>query len=273
MDGYFDAMDMRLIAGRPIDSRDRPNMPSVAVLNDTLAARLFPGLQPAQMIGQLVRVGWLNNITTEVVGVAASIRSRRVDAPPDPEIYLPFTQIPTPAVSYVVRSSGDPATLANSIRAALSGVVRDVPMAQVRTLDEIVSSSTRLSRLVSWLSVVFAILAAALAVLGVYSVLSYAVAQRMREFAIRAAVGASRGRLVASVLREGAFLSALGIGAGLAIAFQASGLLRRLLFGVSETDPVVFAVAAVGLAIVAAAGYLIPATRAAKADPIQALRE
>ena len=116
------------------------------------------------------------------------------------------------------------------------------------------------------------VLAATLAVLGVYSVLSYAVAQRTREFAIRAAVGASRGRLVTMVLREGLLMSGAGIVIGTALALQASGLLRRLLCGVSETDPVVFGLAAVGLAAVAAAGYLIPAARAAKADPIGALR-
>ena len=105
-----------------------------------------------------------------------------------------------------------------------------------------------------------------------YSVLSYAVAQRTREFAIRAAVGATHGRLVASVLREGVILSAVGIAAGTLLALQSSGLLSHLLFGVSTTDPTVFAAAAAGLALVAAAGYLIPAARAVKADPIQALR-
>ena len=272
MDGYFDAMDVRFIAGRAIDGRDRSDTSSVAVINDTLAAKLFPGLEPAKIVGQSIRIGWLRGIPSEVVGVVTSVRSRRPDAPPDPEVYVPFSQAPVAALSYVVRGSGDVATFAAPLRAALATVAPGVPLAQVRTLGDIVATSTRMSRLVSWLSVIFGVLAATLAVLGVYSVLSYAVAQRTREFAIRAAVGATRGRLVASVLREGVLLSGVGIVAGALLALQSSGLLGHLLFGVSAKDPVVFLAAGAGLALVAAAGYLIPATRAAKADPIQALR-
>ena len=272
MDGYFDAMDVRFIAGRPIDGRDKPETPSVAVINDTLAAKLFPGLAPSAIVGQAVRIGWLRGISSEVIGVVTSVRSRRPDAPPDPEVYVPFMQAPAAALSYVVRGNGDVSAFAASIRATLAGVAPGVPLAQVRTLGDIVSTSTRMSRLVSWLSVIFGVLAATLAVLGVYSVLSYAVAQRTREFAIRAAIGATRGRLVASVLREGMVLSGVGIAAGALLALQSSGLLSHLLFGVSATDPAVFAAAGTGLALVAAAGYLIPAARASKADPVQALR-
>ncbi len=242
------------------------------MLNDVLAERLFPGVEVHQIVGRQVRIGWLSGVASEVVGVVSSVRSRRPDAPPDPEVYVPFAQQPQPALTYVVRSAGDPSSLTRAIRSTLAAVAPGVPLATVRTMDDVVATSTRLSRLISSLSVVFAILAAALAVLGVYSVLSYAVAQRAREFAIRAAVGASRGRLVTMVLREGALVSGAGIVIGTALALQASGLLRRLLYGVSETDPIVFGVAAVGLAAVAAAGYLVPAARAAKADPIGALR-
>jgi putative ABC transport system permease protein len=272
MDGYFDTMDVPLIAGRAIDARDRDGTPAVAVVNDTLASRLFPGVAPAGIVGRQVRIGWLRGAPSEVVGVVSSVRSRRPDAPPDPEIYVPFAQVPQAAVTYVVRGAGDVSALTAPIRSTLAGIVPDVPLSAVRTLGDVVASSTQLSRLVSWLSVVFAILAATLAVLGVYSVLSYAVAQRMREFAIRAAVGAARAPRVSMVLREGVLLSGAGIICGTLLALQASGLLRRLLYGVSETDPIVFAVAAVGLAAVAAAGYLIPAARAARANPIHALR-
>jgi ABC-type antimicrobial peptide transport system permease subunit len=187
-------------------------------------------------------------------------------------VYVPFVQQPDLTLTYVVRSAGDVSSLTASVRTALARVVPDVPLAAVRTLDDVVSTATRQSRLVSWLSVVFGVLAAVLAVLGVYSVLSYAVAQRTCEFAIRAAVGASRTTLVTMVLREGAMLTGIGIVGGTVVALQASGLLRRLLYGVSETDPAVFALAAMGLALAAAAGYLIPATRAARTDPIVALK-
>ena len=272
MDGYFETMEVRFLAGRSIGKDDRSTSPPVAVLNDVLATRLFPDVAPAQVIGRQVRIGWLRGAASEVVGIVSSVRSRRPDAPPDPEIYVPFAQLPQSAVTYVVRSAGDVSSLTNAIRGELAVVAPNVPLAAVRTLEDVVSSSTRLSRLISWLSVVFAILAAALAVLGVYSVLSYAVAQRMREFAIRSAIGASRRQLVSMVLREGLLLSAAGIVIGTALALQASGLLKRLLYGVSETDPTVFAAAAIGLALVGAAGYLIPASRAAGADPVEALR-
>jgi predicted lysophospholipase L1 biosynthesis ABC-type transport system permease subunit len=224
------------------------------------------------MVGRQVRIGWLRGAASEVIGVASSVRSRRPDAPPDPEIYVPFSQQPQLTLTYVVRSAGDVSALTGAVRSALAGVAPNVPLASVRTLGEVVSTATRQSRLITWLSVVFGVLAATLAVLGVYSVLSYAVAQRNREFAIRAAVGASRIRLVTMVLREGAVLSGVGIVAGTVLALQASGLLRRLLYGVSETDPAVFVLAAAGLAVAAAAGYLIPAARAARTDPIVALK-
>ena len=272
MDNYFETMDTRLLAGRTINASDRPGATNVAVINDVLAARLFPGIDLKAVVGRQVRIGWLGNLANDVIGVVSSVRSRRPDTPPDPTVYIPFVQQPQLALTYVVRSSGDVTGLTNPIRTALAEVARDVPLAAVRTLDEVVSASTRLSRLTSWLSVIFGILAAALAVLGVYSVLSYAVAQRMREFAIRSAIGASRPQLVGMILREGVWLSALGIAIGAAIALWGSALLKQLLYGVSETDPVVFVAAGLVLAVVAAAGYLIPATRAAKADPIEALR-
>jgi ABC-type antimicrobial peptide transport system permease subunit len=175
-------------------------------------------------------------------------------------------------MSYVVRSAGNVSPLAAPLRTTLGSVVPDVPLSGVRTLDEIVGASTQLSRLVSWLAVIFGALAAVLAMLGVYSVLSYAVAQRMREFAIRAAIGAPRRRLVSLVLREGAVLSAIGIAGGLLIAWQFSALLGNLLFGIGAREPMVFAGAAAVLAFVAGAGYLIPAIRAARAEPMSVLR-
>jgi ABC-type antimicrobial peptide transport system permease subunit len=188
-------------------------------------------------------------------------------------VYVPAAQVPQAVLTYVVRSRGDVSALVGPIRAALAGVVPDVPLATVRTLDDVVSTATGLSRLISWLSVVFGALAATLAVLGVYSVLTFAIAQRMREFAIRAALGASRSRLMTMVLREGALLSGIGILAGTMLALQSSGLLSHLLFDVSARDPWVFGAAAGGLTAVAAVGYLVPAARrAAGADPIRALR-
>lgn len=272
MDGYFEAMAVRFLAGRSINQNDRFGTAQVAVVNDVLAARLFPELALGQVVGRQIRIGWLGGSPSEVVGVVSSVRSRRPDAPPDPEVYVPFAQVPQIAQTYVVRGAGDVNALQSPIRAALAAVAPNVPLATVRTLEEVVSSATRLSRLISWLSVLFGVLAAVLAVLGVYSVLSYAVAQRMREFAIRAAVGATRARLIRLVFGEGMLLSGIGIVLGTILALQASGLLKQLLFSVSETDASVFVFAAIGLAAVAAIGYLVPAMRAARADAMATLR-
>jgi len=272
MDGYFAAMNIPLIAGRPIDATDRLQSQPVVMVNEVLATRLFPGRDPAGVIGQHVRLGGTTGATNEVVGVVANIRSRRPEMPPDPEVYLAFNQFPSPALTYVVRAEGDPAALTGQIRGALAGMTPNVALAAVRTLEEVVTNANRTSGLLSWLSVLFGVLAAALAILGIYSVMSYTVAQRERELAIRAAVGANRSSLLSMVLREGLVLSTAGIIVGAIIAFAASGVLRSLLYQVSATDPLVFIGSALGLAAIALAGYLIPAARASRVEPVLALR-
>ena len=274
MDGYATAMGLRLLAGRAIDDRDRANAPPVVVVNDTLAARLWPGRPLQEAVGQQVRAEALDvgGVLREVVGVVAGVRSRRPDMSPDPEVHAPFAQLPVASMSYVVRADGDPARLTPLIRTALAGMSRDVAMAAVRTFDDVVATATRTSGVLSWLSVLFGVLAAALAVVGIYGVMSYTVAQRERELAIRAAVGATRPSLLALVVKEGLMMSATGIAAGALLAWAASGVLRTLLYDVSTTDAAVFVTAALGLAAVTLAGYLIPAARAARVQPVTALR-
>jgi predicted permease len=273
MDGYTEAMGVPLLAGRAIDERDRKDALPVAVVNRTLAARLWPTLTPAQVIGQAVRAPFESeNTVREVVGVVADVRSRRPDMPPDPEIHAPFAQAPLPTLTYVVRAEGDPTRLTSPIRAVLAEMSPHVAMATVRTFDEVVATATRTSGLLSWLSVLFGLLAGALAVVGIYGLMSYTVAQRERELAVRAAVGASRQSLLALIVREGLVLSVAGIAAGIAIAWAASGVLSSLLFEVTATDAAVFGLAAAALAIVAFTGYAIPALRASRVDPVAALR-
>jgi ABC-type antimicrobial peptide transport system permease subunit len=269
MVGYFETMGIPILAGRAFDDRDRTGAPYVVIINETLAQRLFPSMDPRQTVGQQFRA---YGNAMEIVGVAANVRSRRPEMLPDPELYVPFGQWPNAIMAYVVRAQGDPTALTSQIRAALAEMTPHIAMAQVRTFDEVVSASTRTSGLLSWLSVLFGVLAAALAILGIYCVMSYTVAQRERELAIRAAVGATRSSLLSMVLREGLLLSAMGIAAGALVAGAASGVVRSLLYDVSATDPLVFIGSAVGLAAVALAGYLIPATRAANVEPVVALR-
>lgn len=273
MDGYVDAMGMRLLAGRAIDQRDRSDTAAVAVVNRSLAARLWPTLSPAEVVGLQVRAPFdAGDGLREVIGVVADIRSRRPDAPPDPEIHAPFAQVPSPTLTYVVRAESDPARLTAPIRAALAGMTPHVALAAVRTFDDVVETATRTSSLLSWLSVLFGILAGVLAVVGIHGLMSYTVAQRERELAVRAAIGASRSSLLALIAREGLLLSAIGILAGATMAWAASGAIASLLFEVSATDPTVFAWSAAGLAAVAAAGYAVPALRASRVEPVAALR-
>jgi putative ABC transport system permease protein len=274
MDGYASAMGLRVLAGRAIDDRDRPGSVPVAVVNDTVAARLWPDRPLRDVIGQQLRVEALeaSPVLREVVGVVAGVRSRRPDLPSDPEVHAPFAQLPVASMSYVVRADGDPSRLTAPIRTALAEMMPDVALAAVRTFDDVVTNATRTSGLLSRLSVLFGALAVVLAVVGIYGVMSYTVAQRERELAIRAAVGATRSTLLALVVREGLAMSAAGIAAGALVAWAASGVLRSLLYDVSATDAAVFTAAAVGLAAVTLAGYLLPATRASRVEPVSALR-
>jgi putative ABC transport system permease protein len=272
MDGYFQAVGVRLLAGRGFDTRDSAGGPPVVVVNDALATRLWPGRTPAQIVGQPVTVAAWPGAAREVVGVVASVRSRRPDMPPDPEVYAPFAQAPSSTMSYVVRADGDPSRLTGRIRTAAAELSPHVAIAAVRTLDDVVTTATRTSGLLSWLSVLFGGLAVALAVVGIYGVMSYTVAQRRRELAIRAAVGATRVSLLGLVVKEGLGMSAAGIVVGAAIAWAGSGVLRALLYDVSATDAGVFVAAATGLAAVTLAGSLVPAARAARTEPVSALR-
>jgi putative ABC transport system permease protein len=272
MDGYFQAMGVRLLAGRGFDTRDGAGGPGVVVVNEALAARLWPGRTPAQIVGQPVNVAAWPGAAREVIGVVASVRSRRPDMAPDPEVYAPFAQVPLPTMSYIVRADGDPSRLTPQIRAAAAELSPHVAIAAVRTLEDVVTTATRTSGLLSWLSVLFGGLAVTLATIGIYGVMSYTVAQRRRELAIRAAVGATRATLLGLVVREGVGMSAAGILVGSAIAWGGSGVLRALLYDVSATDAVVFVAAAAGLAAVTLAGYLVPAARAARVEPVSALR-
>lgn len=272
MDRYFETMGIPMLAGRPLDDRDRKATTFVAVVNETLAKRLFPNLEPAAVIGQQIRLFGTTGPTNEVVGVAANVRSRRPDLAPDPEVYVSFDQNPSPGMNYVVRANGDPAALSGQIRSTLAQMTPHIAAANLRTFEEVVANATRTSGMLSWLSVLFGALAAALAILGIYSVMSYTVAQRERELAIRAAVGATRSSLLSMVLREGLLLSGAGIAAGAVMSIMAAGVIRSLLYQVDARDPIVFVASAAGLAGIALAGYLVPAARASRVEPVVALR-
>ena len=271
--GYYQAIRIPAVAGRLVDARDQINSPPVAVINETLAAALWPGERPSAVVGRQIGTGFDSSTRwREIIGITRDVRSRRPDAVPDAEFHVPYAQFPVPSMAFTVRTSGAPESLVPVIRRELAQIDPRLPLASVRTFDEVIAVATRNPRLYSVLTAVFGILAAALAIVGIYSVMSYTVAQRTRELAIRAALGASHRGLLGLVMREGFKLSAIGIAAGLAGALAASRLIRALLYEVSPTDPGVFAMTAAAVALAAVLGYLLPAFRASRVEPAVALR-
>ncbi len=270
---YFETMGVTLVAGRFLEERDTAASSPVVVVNETLLRMLWPGDAPAGALGQLMGTGFDDGSTwREVVGVVRDVRSRRPDAPPDAETYIPHAQWPAPSLVFTVRTATAPEAMVPDVRRALDQINPRIPLAAVRTFDDVVQTATRSSRLYSALTALFGVLAATLAIVGIYSVMSYTVAQRTRELAIRSALGASHRGLLQMVLREGFMLTALGVGAGLVGAFAASRLLRALLYQVCPTDPIVFGLTAAGVAGAAALGYVVPAVRASRVEPAASLR-
>ncbi len=275
--GYFGAMGIPVLAGRGIDPRDRSNTTPVAVINETLATALWPGQPLHAIVGRQIGSGFDEKgngapAWRQIVGVSRDVRSRRPDQPPDAELYVPHAQYSMPTMVYAIRAEGQPEALVPAIRRVLAEMDPNLPLASVRRFDDVVAQATRNPRLYSVLTGVFGLLAAMLAVVGIYSVMSYSVAQRRRELAIRSALGASREGVVALVMREGVWLSAIGIGIGLLGVAGASQVMRTLLYGVSPMDPVVLSLASAGIAAAAAAGVLVPAIRAARVHPATSLR-
>jgi putative ABC transport system permease protein len=271
--GYFDSVGMALVAGRGVAGHDTADTSNVVVINETMARMLWPDQPPSAAIGQFMGTGFDDGSTfREVVGVTRDVRSRRVDAPPDPETYVPLAQFPLPTMTFTVRSAVPPDNLIAVVRDTLADLNPQLPLAAVRTFAEVLEGAARTPRLYSALTSLFGLLAALLAIVGIYSVMSYSVAQRTRELAIRSALGASHRGLLALVLREGFVISGIGIAAGVAGAIAASRLLQALLYQVSPTDPVVLAVTAAGVTAAALLGYLIPALRAARVAAAVALR-
>jgi putative ABC transport system permease protein len=270
---YLQTVGIKLLAGRYIDHRDVSDTGNVVVINETLARMLWPGQSPASVLGQFMRTGFDDEKTfREVIGIVRDVRSRSVQAPPDPETYIPLAQFPLPTMVFTVRAATKAETLVPLVRSALADLDPRLPLAAPRTFEEVLAGATRSSRLYSALTALFGVLAAALAIVGIYSVMSYTVAQRARELAIRSALGASNQGLLGLVLREGFVMTGIGIAAGLAGAIAASRLLQVLLYQVSPTDPLVLGGTAAGVTAAALVGYLVPALRASRVQPAVALR-
>jgi putative ABC transport system permease protein len=268
--GYIGAMRIGLVSGRDFTDADGPDALQVAVVNESLARRAFPGEDP---VGKRLTAWRDEKFAREIVGVVADVKMGQMDAEARPQVYVPLAQNPTwGTLSLAVRTNVEPESLVGAVRGAVLAVDKNQPVYDVRTMEDVRSASVASRRLVVVLFGVFSALALLLAVVGIYGVLSYAVAQRTHEIGIRLALGAQRADVLRLVVGQGMRLVILGVGAGIAGALVVTRLLESLLFGVSATDPVTFAAVAASLIFVGLLACYIPARRATRVDPLVALR-
>ncbi len=268
--GYFRAMDIPLRAGREPGPGDRADSPPVAVVNEALARQLWPG---REAVGGRFRVASSpDNPWIEVVGVVGDVVYDSLGSTATPEVFLPHAQAPTDWFQIVVRTERDPLALAGAVRQAVRELDRDLPVVDVRPLAEHVSESIARPRFSTFLAGSFAAVALTLAAVGVFGLTAYAVAQRTREIGIRVALGARKEDVTGWIVGRSLRLALLGLAAGLALGVMASQALAGQLFGVSAGDPVTFVGGALFLAGVCLAASYLPARRAARVDPMVALR-
>jgi putative ABC transport system permease protein len=277
--GYFQTIGIPVVKGRGVAESDRVGAPAVVVLNAEAARKYFPNEDP---IGKRIELGWTTAVEEgqpdralggEVVGVVANVKQIDLAGETLPIVYLPFQQ--TGGVNYVsvvVRSTAEPSLLAAAVRGAIRELDPDLPIQEYRTMAEHVGESVARPRFYTMLLGAFAAIALLLASVGIYGVLSYLVAQRTRELGIRVALGASTQQVLSLVMRRGLALTGAGVVAGILAALAATRLLASLLFGVGAADPLTFAIVATTLMSVAALACYLPARRAARVDPVVALK-
>jgi putative ABC transport system permease protein len=268
MPGYFTAMGIPLRSGRDVRDSDTRTSTPVVLVNETLARQQWPGEDP---IGRRVRFDD-DSVWMTVVGVVADIRHLGPSVPPRPELFQPSAQRSFPFMAFVVRTAGDPYAAVPALRRAAAELDPSLPLTNVKTMDDHIARALARPRFVSTLVTAFGALALLLAIVGIYGVMSWSVAERMREFAIRLALGVRGPALVRAVLGKALLLAAAGMAAGLIGARLATRVLSGLLYGIEATDAVSFAASAAVVVIVALAACSVPARRALRADPITLLR-
>ena len=268
---YFRTMRVPLASGRLFSDYDDKDHPTVVVINEALARGFFSNEDP---IGKRLKFSkpevkddWIT-----IVGVVKNEKLEGLAAEVKPEVYQPFTQSANNFVNLVVRTTTDPRALTTAVRREISALDKDVPIFNIKTMKEVLYESVARERFTVLLLTIFAGVALILSTVGIYGVMSYAVTQRTHEIGIRMALGANASDVLTLVVRQGVKLAIAGVGLGVAGAFALTGLIEKLLFGVGATDPLTFTVISLLLTFVALLACWLPARRAAKVDPMIALR-
>jgi putative ABC transport system permease protein len=274
---YFRTFGIAIAAGRGFTELDVEDGLPVAIVNETFAKKYLAGLDPLRqrlVVEQLIpganRLG--PPMEWQIVGVSRDIRNDSVRRESSPEIDVPFWQSPWPSARIEVRTSGDPASVANSLAIAVQSMETDLAMYQVRTMDQIVGESLAGDRFAASLFAAFAAVALILAAIGIYGVMSFAVAQRTHEIGLRMALGAAQGQVLEMVFREGMLLAGGGLLLGLTGTYAVGRTMKSVLYGISAIDPLAIGVVAAILVLSAALACYLPARRATRVDPLVALR-
>ena len=265
---YFTTLGIPIRAGRDFDERDSARVPHVVIINETFAKRHFPGEDP---IGRTLITG-MGQLPSQIVGVVADVRSTGLNTPPEADYFLPALQRPETFTNILVRTNVNPVAMAPAVRDALRSVDPDLPLLQPQALSTRVAQTIADRKLALVLLAGFAALALVLASLGVYSVMAHLVANRTSEIGIRMALGASPRVVMRMVLGHGRRLTLLGIVLGIAGAFVVSRLMQQALFEVNPADPIIYVAVATMLLLVAEFASWLPARRATRIDPVNALR-
>ena len=267
---YFDAMGIALLQGRALDLHDEPPKPEVAVINETMASLCWPGEDP---VGKHFRLNPRGNSPwITVVGVVHDVKHFGLDGKKWPEAYFAERQRNWPSLRLILRTAADPQAILPAVRTVIRGMDSSVPVAEVRSMDKIVADSVAPRRLAMTLVSAFAALALVLAATGLYGVMTSSVVSRWQELGLRMALGAQRQDLMRMILFRGLLLTFAGLASGIVVSLAATRFLSGMLFGIAALDPLTYAVAALVLLAAASAAVYIPARRATRIDPMEALR-
>jgi predicted permease len=268
---YFTAMKIPLIRGRYFDDRDTMESQPVALIDETMQRKYWPDEDP---VGRRITFqgGQNNPIWREIVGIVGHVKHKGLEGESRVQYYIPHTQVQNANMNLVVRASIDPANMAGAVRGAISSLDKDLPVFRVKTMEQYVIDSMAERRFAMMLIGIFAAVALALAAVGLYGVLSYTITQRSHEIGIRMALGAQVGDVLLLVIGQGMLLALIGVVLGSIAAFMLTRLMANLLFDVKARDPLTFASIVLLLMLVALVACFVPARRATKVDPIEALR-